>query len=130
LPSETSDPLRRMRTGAHIRSCAMRSTASIARSVGQPTQRHDLAAVRLASGQAGGNHLLLQCGTSRRQAPIRRRVNHRGIIMPQNRSLGILPSLVLVTLIIALIGSLHRVSHLLEGPLPAVTGTISTAHLK
>jgi hypothetical protein len=50
--------------------------------------------------------------------------------MPQNRSLGILPGLVLVTLIIALIGSLHRVSHVLEGPLPAVTGTISTAHLR
>jgi hypothetical protein len=52
--------------------------------------------------------------------------------MPQNSSPGILPSLVLVTLIIALIGSLHRVSHMLEGPLPAVTGTItiSTAHLR
>jgi len=54
----------------------------------------------------------------------------RGNIMPQNSSLGILPGLVLVTLIIALIGSLHRVSHMLESPLPSVTGTISTAHLK
>jgi hypothetical protein len=50
--------------------------------------------------------------------------------MPQNSSLGILPSLVLVTLIIALIGSLHRMSHMLGGPLPSVTGTISTAHLR
>jgi fumarate reductase subunit D len=51
-------------------------------------------------------------------------------IMPQHSSLGILPSLVLVTLIIALIGSLHRVSHMLEAPRSSVTGTISTAHLR
>jgi len=50
--------------------------------------------------------------------------------MPQNRSLGILPGLVLVTLIIALIGSLHQVSHMLEAPRSSVTGTISAAHLR
>jgi len=54
----------------------------------------------------------------------------RGNIMPQNRSLGILPGLVLVTLIIALIGSLHQVSHMLEAPRSSVTGTISAAHLR
>jgi hypothetical protein len=50
--------------------------------------------------------------------------------MPQNSSLGILPSLVLVTLIIALIGSLHRMSHMLGGPLPSAPAPISTAHLR